>query len=445
MTDETDAVQPQHDLVAEQAILGAMMTAERAITDVEPILGDGSAFYRPAHGIIYRAILELRDAGEPTDPIAVTSHLGVGVTKVGGADYLHTCYAALPVVASTTHYAKIVAGCHALRKLAEFANKVRTLAATAGHTDAAETLERARQWLADLGAGKSRADTLRLWREITPGLLEEIERAEQIEDGPAGISTGLYDLDDLLGGFRPGELILVGARPGVGKSVLLLNFAAQAAMRQKLRTALFSLEMSETEIGLRIAAAGTSIPLKLLRTGRLDDQQWSKLTRFVAETDEAPLHIDQTPRATMAHIRAGVKRLIAEHGGVDLILVDYLQLTEGSGGRENRQEQVAALSRGLKLLGKEVGCPVVAASQLNRGPEQRSDKRPALSDLRESGAQEQDADVVLLLHREDANDPESPRSGECDIIVGKNRHGPQDTITVASQLHLCRFQSMAVV
>lgn len=435
----------QHDLGAEQAVLGAMMASEKAIVDAEPILGDGDGFYRPAHTLIYRTILELRDAGSPTDPIAVTAHLTStgNIRKVGGVEYLHTCYAAAPPVPNVTHYAGIIASYATLRALSRYADNLRQMTLTAGYSGATELLEKARQMLADLDGGRGRRDTLRLWRDTTPGLLEEIERAERADIGLAGIPTGLHDLDDLLGGLRPGQLALVGARPGIGKSVMLINIAMHAAMRHKLRTALFSLEMSETEIGMRILSAGTAVPLQAIRSGKLDDIQWAKITRYVADTEDAPLHIDETPRATLAHIRSAVKRLVAEHGGIDLILVDYLQLTETS-GREPRQEQVAALSRGLKLLAKEVGVPVVAASQLNRDSESRSDKRPQLSDLRESGALEQDADIVILLHREDAHDHESPRAGECDVIVAKNRHGPMDTVSVASQLHICRFTSMAV-
>lgn len=435
---------PSHDIASEQAVLGAMMASEKAITDAEQILGDGEAFYRPAHTLIYRTILELRDAGSPTDPVAVTAHLtGAGIIrKAGGAEYLHTCYAAAPITSAVGHYATVVANYATLRKLGQFAEKVRQLATCSSYTDADTVVEQTRQMLSDLDGVKVRRDTLRLWRDTTPKLLEEIERAEQMDDGPAGIATGLHDLDGLLGGLRPGQLVLVGARPGVGKSVMLINISMNAAMRHKLRTALFSLEMSETEIGMRILSAGTSVPLQQLRSGNLDDVQWTKIARYVAETDDAPLHIDETSRATLAHIRAGVKRLITEYGGVDLVLVDYLQLTETS-GKESRQEQVASLSRGLKLLAKEVGVPVVAASQLNRDSEHRQDRRPTLPDLRESGALEQDADIVILLHREDVHDHESPRAGECDVIVAKNRHGPTDTVSVASQLHICRFASMA--
>lgn len=445
MTDDLERT-PPHDIASEQAVLGAMMTTDKAITEAELVLGDGSGFYRPAHTTIYHAILELRDAGSPTDPIAVTAHLAGGglVGKVGGADYLHTCYASVSLVSSVTHHARTVANCATLRKLTRYADAVNRMAATSSYADAEGTLERARQLLADLEGAKSTRDTLRLWRDTTPKLLDEIERAERIDDGPPGIATGLHDLDELLGGLRPGQLILVGARPGVGKSILLINTAVNAAMRHKLRTALFSLEMSEVEIGLRIASAGTSIPLHVLRAGKLDDGEWTKLARYVADTDDSPLYIDETARVTLAHIRTGVMRLIAKHGGLDLILVDYLQLMTSAGKTESRQQEVSALSRGLKLLAKETGVPVVAASQLNRGSEHRADKRPGMADLRESGALEQDADIVLLLHREDVHDHESPRAGECDVIVAKNRSGPTDTVSVAAQLHVCRFMSMAI-
>lgn len=447
MSDDTSSVQPmgQFDIAAEQAVLGAMMTAGHAITDAERFLEQGDGFYRPAHTTIYRALLELRDRGEPTDPIALAAHMaGVGtLTKVGGAPYLHTCYAAIPSAANAAHFARIVAGCAVLRKLAEAGQRMVQLAGSAHHADAEAALERAREMLADLEVGGTASDTLRVWSEITPRVLDEVEQASHLDTGPPGVPTGLVDLDDILGGLRPGQLIYVAARPGVGKSVALIGWAQHAAMRLKLRTALFTLEMSELEVGLRLASSGAGVPLNTLRTGRLEDEDWTRLTRYVGETEEAPLHIDESPGMTLAHIRAGAKRLINQHGALDLLLVDYLQLVEVP-NRRNRQEEVSALSRGLKLLAKEIGCPVVAACQLNRGPEQRSDKRPQLSDLRESGSLEQDADAVVLLHREDVRDQESARAGECDFIVAKNRHGRMDTITVAAQLHLSRFKSMAL-
>lgn len=434
------------DLAAEQAVLGAMLLNRDSIHEVELILGDGAGFYRPAHTTIYRAILALRDAGAPTDPIAVVSHLtNAGtISRVGGMSYIHDLTRAIPTVANASYYAQLVAGHATLRAVAEYATRIDALARAADPTTAYTALEQARELLAGLDTQTGSSSTLRQWNEITPNLLTQIEQAETAPEGIAGIATGWHDLDQLLTGLRPGQLVLVGARPGVGKSVALINLAMEAAMKQGLRTVLFSLEMSELEIGERIASAGTGIPLKNIRTGRLGDEDWTRLARYVAATDQAPLYVDDTARATVAHIRTQANRLATQLGGIDMILVDYLQLAEGTGGRESRQEQVAALSRSLKLLSKDLGVPVIAASQLNRGSEQRSDKRPSMSDLRESGALEQDADIVILLHREDVHDPESPRAGEADFIVAKNRNGPTDTITLAGQLHCCRFRSMAL-
>ncbi|HZN71220.1 MAG TPA: replicative DNA helicase [Micromonosporaceae bacterium] len=444
MTDMIEQV-PQHDVGAEQIVLGALMLTDKTFADVEHLL-TADAFYRPAHSLIYTALLELRDRGEPTDPVALGAYLaatGGLLSKVGGSPYLHTCYQSVPTVLAAGHYAKIVAGCAALREVARVARQVESLAATARYDDADSVLDRAREWLAKIGVVGG-TNPARLWRDVVPGVLEAVEQAAQIDDGPPGVPTGLHDVDDLIGGLRPGQVIIVAARPGVGKSVLLINMATHAAIRLKLRAVLFTLEMSEVEVGLRVASAHAGIPLANLRSGRLDELEWSKLIRFAAEADDAPLHIDETSRVTLAHIRSVMRRITAEHGHIDLVLVDYLQLAE-SAGRESRQEQVAALSRGLKLLAKEFAVPVVAASQLNRNPETRSSKRPQASDLRESGALEQDSDVIILLHREDVHDHESPRAGECDLIVDKNRHGRMDTITVAAQLHLSRFVSMAAL
>lgn len=432
---------------AEKAVLGVMMLSRDAIAEVEAILGDGSGFYRPAHTTIYRALLALRDREAPTDPVAVTNHLmGSGeLSRVGGIPYLSECYQAAATAPQAAYYARIVRGHARRRALATIGAQIRRLAMDTGPGESDEAVERARQLLASIDSGPPDL-TLRDWTSMVPQLLEEIERAAEGDSGPQGVPTGLYDLDDLLGGLREGQLIVVGGRPGTGKSILLTQIAAHAALTCRQPTAMFSLEMSCQEIALRIAAAGASVPLKTLMRGDLDDRQWSRLARYVGQTEGAPLWIDDTPRVTLAHIRTALTQLTRRHGDLALVVVDYLQLAEyRATGRESRQEQVAALARGLKLLAKEFRLPVVAASQLNRGPEGRSDKRPQLSDLRESGALEQDADVVILLHREDLQDEDSPRAGEIDLIVAKHRQGPTDTISAAAQFHLARLASLADV
>ncbi|MFJ1539331.1 replicative DNA helicase [Micromonospora chalcea] len=446
MTGETQNPQ-QFNLDAEQVVLGCLMQSQDTFVEVEPHLGKGDGFYRQQHATIYRALLDLRDRQEPTDPITLASHLlGTGdLNRIGGAHYLHDCVAKVPVAAQAGHFAKTVARFALLRSLAREGQRIVNAAQSAHHDSAEAMLEQARAWLSELtGSSTSRSDAL--WKDAAGRTFTEIGEVADAPDGPVGIPTGLHDVDEVLEGLRPGQLTLVAARPRVGKSVLLLNVARHAAVHLGKRVVLFSLEMSENEVVTRMFSAGTSVPLTRIRMAKhLTDEDWAKLARYIGDTSEAPLHVDASPKAGLAHIRSTTSRIVNEHGPVDLIVVDYLQLMPPANPRASREQQVSELSRGLKLLAKEVGAPVVAACQLNRGPEQRSDKKPQLGDLRESGSLEQDGDQVILLHREDADDPESPKAGECDLIIAKNRHGRQDTITVAAQLHLSRFVSTAIV
>lgn len=439
----TEPEQRMNQIVAaEQIVLGSIMTTDKTLTDVEPIIA-AADFYRPAHAAIYTALIALRDLNQPTDPIALAVHMGNNdtLTRAGGLPYLHTCYAAVPSTAQATHYARIIAGAAALRRLQQAQARIGSLLASANPLDAATVVEQARELLAGVDA-TAPADSMRTWSEVAQDSLKAMDKASNGEGGN-GIPTGLHDLDEVLGGLHPGQLIVVGARPGAGKSLLCAGIAQHAAMALKLRVAYWTLEMSETELGMRMLSAGTSIGHGGVKTGNLADDQWTKVVRYVAETDESPLHIDAEPGVGIADIRSRARRLAQQRGGLDLIVVDYLQLLNPPRG-ENRQVAVAAMSRGLKLLAKELNVPVVVAAQVNRGPEARSDKRPQLSELRESGAIEADADVVILIHRDDQHDPESPRAGEADMIIAKNRNGPTDTVVVAAQLHLSRFVSMAV-
>jgi replicative DNA helicase len=433
---------PHHDNGAEQAVLGAMMLAPDVISTVEITL-KASDFYRPAHGLIYRTILELRDRREPTDPVFLTAHLTeLGkITQVGGANYLHNCYAACPTTANAGYYAQIVAGCSALRRLTTVGQQIQDLAA-AGHYENADTiLDKARGLLTDLEVGGS-TGTDRTWAELVPMMLDKIEEAAMQPDGIIGVCTGLPDVDEALEGMRDGQLVVIGARPGVGKSVFLRGIAEHAAMRMGLRTLMFSLEMSDTEAATCITSSFLELPLAKIRSGKeLVDEDWSNLVAFLGESSGAPLHIDANPKVTLPYVRSTARRIVAQYGKLDLILIDYLQLMTSANGREPREQQVSGMSRGLKLLAKELGIPIITAAQLNRESEKRSDKRPQLADLRESGAVEQDADTVVLLHREDVHDPESPKAGECDVIIAKSRHARQQTISVAAQLHVSRFAS----
>jgi replicative DNA helicase len=279
--------------------------------------------------------------------------------------------------------------------------------------------------------------------EIIEGAIDEIEASSHRGDGLTGVPTGFADLDRLTNGLHGGQMIVIAARPAVGKSTIGLDFVRSAAIHHNMCSVIFSLEMSKNEITMRLLSAEARIPLQNMRKGTMREEDWTRLARTMGEVSEAPLFIDDSPNLTMMEIRSKARRLKQKHD-LKLVVLDYLQLMSSGKKVESRQQEVSEFSRAIKLLAKELEVPVIALSQLNRGPEQRTDKRPMVSDLRESGSIEQDADMVILLHREDMYDKESPRAGEADIIVAKHRNGPTDTITVAFQGHYSRFVDMAV-
>jgi replicative DNA helicase len=272
--------------------------------------------------------------------------------------------------------------------------------------------------------------------------MDEIDAIASNGGVARGVATGFTELDDITNGLHAGQMIIIAARPGVGKSTLGLDFMRSCSIRQRQASVIFSLEMSKSEIVMRLLSAEAKIKLGDMRSGKMSDDDWARLARRMSEISEAPLYIDDSPNLTMMEIRAKARRL-AQKSDLRLIVVDYMQLMTSGKKYESRQQEVSDFSRSLKLMAKELDVPVVAISQLNRGPEQRTDKRPQVSDLRESGSLEQDADMVMLLHRPDAFDRDDPRGGEADIILGKHRNGPTATITVAHQLHLSRFTNMA--
>jgi replicative DNA helicase len=437
---------PPQDVAAEQSVLGGMLLSKDAIADVVEILRPGD-FYRPAHAAVFDAILDLYGRGEPADPVTVTAALtNAGmINRVGGMSYLHDLVHTVPTAANAAYYARIVAERAVLRRLVEAGTRIVQLgygAANGVGREVADVVDLAQQVVYDVTERRVSEDFQPL-REVLQPTLDEIESIGSRGGEMTGVPTGFADLDALLHGLHPGQLIVVAGRPGLGKSAASLDFARHASVRHGLASAIFSLEMSKVEIVMRLLSAEARIPLHVLRSGQLSDDDWTKLARRMGEISEAPLFIDDTPNMTLMEIRAKARRLRQRHD-LRLLVVDYLQLMTSPRRVESRQQEVSDLSRGLKLLAKEIDCPVIAVAQLNRGPEQRTDKRPQLSDLRESGAIEQDSDIVILLHRDDYYDKESPRAGEADFIVAKHRNGPTDTVTVAAQLHFSRFVDMAV-
>jgi replicative DNA helicase len=432
---------PPHDVAAEQCVLGGMLLSKDAISDVIEVIRP-TDHYRPAHQIIHEAILDLYGRGEPADAITVANELTRRgeLARVGGGPYLHTLIASVPTAANAGYYARIVRERAILRRLVEAGTRIVQFG-YAGDADADELVDRAQAEVYAVTERRAGEDYHSL-SEIMPAALDEIEAIGSHSGVLTGVPTGFADLDSLTNGLHPGQMIVIAARPAVGKSTLALDFARAAAISNGIATVLFSLEMGRNEITMRLLSAESRVPLQKMRTGQMDDDDWARLARRMSEVADSPLFIDDSPNMSLMEIRAKCRRLKQRHD-LRLVIVDYLQLMSAPKRVENRQQEVSEMSRSLKLLAKELDVPVVALSQLNRGPEQRTDKKPLLSDLRESGSIEQDSDVVILLHREDAYERESPRAGEADLIVAKHRNGPTATVTVAFQGHYSRFVDMA--
>ncbi len=432
---------PPHDIMAEQCVLGGMLLSKEAITQVVEIVRS-SDFYRQAHQTIYDTIIDLFSRGEPVDAISVNAELTKRgeITRVGGAPYLHTLTDTVPTAANAGYYARIVADRAVLRRLVEAGTRIAQIGYS-GDGEIDDLVDRAQAEIYKVAEKRTGEDYLPL-SDIMPGALDELEAIASHDDTLTGVPTGFTDFDALSNGLHPGQMIIIAARPAVGKSTLALDFARAAAIKHQLTTVFFSLEMGRNEIVMRLLSAEARVPLHTMRSGMMTDDDWARLARRMGEVAGAPLFIDDSPNLSMMEIRAKCRRLKQQHD-LKLVIVDYLQLMSSTGRVESRQQEVSEMSRSLKLLAKELEVPVVALSQLNRGPEQRTDKKPQISDLRESGSIEQDADMVILLYREDVHEKESPRAGEADLIVAKHRNGPTATVTVAFQGHYSRFVDMA--
>ncbi len=431
---------PPHDLLAEQSALGGMMLSKDAVADVVETVR-GLDFYIPKHEIIFDAILSLYSHGEPTDVIAVTDELTkIGeLSRAGGAEYLHTLTSLVPTAANAGFYSSIVAERALLRRLVEAGTRIVQMG-YAGEGEVLDLVNSAQAEIYSVTGSTETEDYVPLTDAVTVAI-DEIEAAKHKDGKMTGVPTGFADLDDLTNGFHPGQLIIIAARPALGKSTLALDFARSASIKHDLPTIFFSLEMGRSEIAMRLLAAEASVPLQSMRKGTVDTRDWTTIASTRGRINDAPLYIDDSPNMTLVEIRAKCRRL-KQRVGLKMVIIDYLQLMTSGKRVESRQQEVSEFSRALKLLAKELQVPVIALSQLNRGPEQRSDKMPAISDLRESGSLEQDADMVILLHRESAYEKDNPRAGEADLIVAKHRNGPTRTVTVAFHGHYSRFADM---
>jgi replicative DNA helicase len=433
---------PPHNLQAEESLLGAMLLSRDAVAAAaERVTAD--SFYKPAHGHIYDAVSTLTARGEPVDPVTVADELRRAdlLEQLGGPSVLLSLQANTPATSNAGRYAQIVEDHALLRRLIQVASEISELGYSLPD-DVIKTLDTAETMVYDLSQNRITDSTAEL-RDLLPDTLSRIEMLYDRGDAITGTPSGFTDLDELTSGLQPEALIVVGARPAMGKTAFALGMATHAAMQAGKPVLYFSLEMSRLELSQRLLSAEARVDSRRMASGRLEDSDWTKITGAVGRLAEAPLWLDDNPNVSIAEIRGKARRLSSKVGKLGLVVVDYIQLMTGRSNAENRQVEVAEISRGLKILARELHCPVVALAQLNRGLEQRADKRPLLSDLRESGASEQDADVVMFLYRDELYNPESPDTGTAEILVSKHRSGPLGVTRLAFLSHYTRFANMA--
>jgi replicative DNA helicase len=439
---------PPHDLDAERAVIGAMLVSETAVAVVAERLA-AEDFYSEVHRIIYGAMMRLYSRGEPIDQLTLTNELRSvnEFERIGGRPYVFQIVESVPTAANAGRYADIVRGKALLRAIIDVGSRI-TEDAFREPEDVSEALDSAEQLVYGV-SNRTLRERLAPVSELAPGALEMIQRLYEQEGEVTGVETGFEDLDRLTTGFHKSDLIILAARPAMGKTALSLNAIWHASGEKKMPVAIFSLEMSKEQLVQRLISQTTRIPAQALRSGNVKAEDWPKLVRGVAEVSRAPIWIDDTAGVTLMEIRAKVRRLasqlnVAGEMPLSLVVVDYLQLMVGQGNRaENRQQEIAEISRGLKVLARDLDVPVLAIAQLSRAVEARHDKRPLLSDLRDSGAIEQDADMVMFLYRDEYYNSESDDKGIAEVIVGKHRNGPTGKVQLAWMEQYTKFASLA--
>ncbi len=416
---------PPNSVEAEQSLIGGLMLDKQAWDKVADVV-TAEDFYRNDHRIIYAAIADLVEGGSPCDVVTVCECLEQRgeLTKAGGLEYLAALANETPGAANARAYANIVRERSMLRSLINAGNEISGSAfATDGRsaTDLVDEAERRVFEIAEKGA-RGRAG-FRSLKQILPETVDRIDMLHQSEGEITGISTGFNEFDKLTAGLQGGELVIVAGRPSMGKTTLAVNIAENAAIGAKVPTAIFSMEMPSQQLAFRMISSLGRVDMRHLRTGKFPDEDWSRINTAVQLMSDAPIFIDDTAALSPTEIRARARRLQREHG-LGLIVIDYMQLMQVPGSKENRATEISEISRSLKALAKELSLPVVVLSQLNRSVEQRTDKRPVMSDLRESGAIEQDADVIVFIYREEVYNPDTPKKGLADVAIAKQRNGP---------------------
>lgn len=434
---------PPQNIDAEQSVLGAMMIKKEALAEVQEILHPHD-FYREAHRLVYETMLELFNARQAVDLVTVTEALQKKdmLDKVGGVAFISALGNAVPTAANLSFHAKIVKEKAQLRNLI---NAATSIAETAydDNEEIADIFDSAEKTILGVTSNQSSGDFTST-KEIVMAVIEKLEAIADVQGGITGLPSGFRDLDQKTSGFQESDLILVAARPSMGKTAFTLNICANAALRYDKTVAFFSLEMAKEQLVQRMMCSEAAIDSQRMRTGQMDDDEWESLVLNAGDIAMAPIYIDDTPGITVMELRSKARRLKTEKG-LDLIIIDYLQLMQGrrSVNSDNRQQEISEISRSLKALARELKVPVIALSQLSRSVESRTIKRPMLSDLRESGSLEQDADIVMFLYREDYYDQDTENKNITELIISKNRNGPVDTVRMFFQKEYTRFRDLA--
>jgi replicative DNA helicase len=438
---------PPHSIEAESSVLGGLLLDNGAWDRVGDLLTDGD-FYRYEHRMVYGAIGTLVNASKPADVITVFEQLRSQgkAEEIGGLAYLNSLAQYVPSAGNIRRYAEIVRERSILRKLVSASDEISTNAFNPKGRPVAAILDEAEQKIFNIGEEGAR--TKQGFQGMDTLVVDLLDRVQEMADNPndvTGVPTGFYDLDRMTAGFQAGDLIVLAARPSMGKTALAINIAEHVALNEGLPVAVFSMEMGAAQLAVRIVGSIGRIDQSHLRTGKLTDEEWPRLTEAIERLRTISLHIDETAGLTSSELRANARRLSRQCGKLGLIVVDYLQLMSGStNDGENRATELGEISRGLKMLAKELQCPLIALSQLNRSVEQRPDKRPMMSDLRESGAIEQDADIIMFIYRDEYYTKDACKEpGVAEVIIAKQRNGPTGTVKLAFLRQITKFESLA--
>ncbi len=433
---------PPHSLEAEQSALGAMILDKDAVTEVVDLITEDD-FYKEAHKAIFKGVIDLYNRNEPVDIVTLSETLlKVGsLSDIGGIEYLSDLTTMGVVTTNARHYAKIIEEKSMLRRLIRASSEIIEKGFSSEEAD--QLLELAEKSIFDISQKKNR-EGLEAIKEVLLKTYEQIELLYGSENAITGLSTGFMDLDSKTSGFQRSDLILVAARPSMGKTAFSLNLCQNAATKNEASVAIFSLEMSKEQLVQRMLSSESHIPMQDLRNGKLKEEDWISLAKAMNSLSNCSIYIDDTPAISVLEMRAKCRKLKMEKG-LNLIMIDYLQLMSGNGKNESRQQEISTISRSLKALAREMDCPVVALSQLSRAPELRADHRPILSDLRESGAIEQDADLVMFLYRDEYYFPDSEKKGIGEVIIAKQRNGETGTVELVWLGQFQRFADKALV